>query len=67
MVAASIMGFEPAEVLTFATAHRIGMTPTRLHQIELRGARVAKVRQALLRPAIHAWGDIRNGWATREP
>ncbi len=66
MVAASAMGFEPDEVPTFTTAHRIGMTPTRLDQIELRGARLEDVRRRFLRPALNTWDQIRHVWATKE-
>lgn len=66
MVAASAMGFEPGEVPTFTTAHRIGMTPTRLDQIEIRGARLQDVRQRFDRPRMLSWNQIRHVWATQE-
>lgn len=66
MVAASAMGFAPAEVPTFTVAHSIGMTPASLDRIEIRGARLDDVRVAFAPPRVSTWNQIRPYWATRE-
>jgi len=66
MVAASAMGFDVGEVPTFTVAHRIGMTPTRLEQIEIRGAPLHQVRQRFARPMMATWNQIRSFLGARE-
>jgi uncharacterized protein (DUF362 family) len=66
MVAAAAMGFTPEDVPTFACAHRMGMTPTRLDQIELRGARLGAVWRPFRRPVLTTWSDIRPFFGARE-
>ncbi len=66
MVAASIMGFEPQEVPTFVCAQRVGMTPVRLAEVEIRGASIEKVRRRLARPRMYTRNEIRGVWGTRE-
>ena len=55
MVAASLMGFEPNEVSTFAWAHKIGLRPRRLDEIETRGEPLERVRRAFVRPFLVPW------------
>ena len=59
MTAAAIMGFQPAEVSTFAWAWKAGMTPAGLAEIEIRGEKLADVRQNFIRPTIYPWDAIR--------
>ncbi len=66
MVAASTMGIAPDEVPTFVQANKIGMQPTRLDDIEIRGAAIVDVQQQFLRPVLTAWNDIRNSWGVQE-
>jgi uncharacterized protein (DUF362 family) len=66
MVAASVMGFDPADVPTFTVAHRLGMTPTRMDQIEIRGAPLEQVRQRFVRPMMASWNQIRSFLGARE-
>ena len=66
MVAAAAMGIDPGEVPTFTVAHRIGMTPTRLEQIEIRGAPLDQVRRSFVRPMIATWNQIRSFLGVRE-
>jgi uncharacterized protein (DUF362 family) len=66
MVSASVMGIDPGEVPTFTVAHRIGMTPTRLEQIEIRGAPLGQVRQRFVRPMMASWNQIRSFLGARE-
>jgi uncharacterized protein (DUF362 family) len=65
MVAAKIMGFEPAEVPTFTWANRAGMGPTTLDEIEIRGEAVASVRRDFVRAKIAPWEVVRKVWAPK--
>ena len=55
MVAASLMGFEPDEVSTFNWAHKVGLRPRRLEEIETRGEPLERVRRAFVRPILVPW------------
>ncbi|SPE40484.1 exported hypothetical protein [Candidatus Sulfopaludibacter sp. SbA3] len=66
MVASSIMGFEPAEVPTFAWANKAGLGPTALSEIEIRGEKVDQVRRMLVKPRISTWNSIRTLWGFKE-
>jgi uncharacterized protein (DUF362 family) len=66
MVAANTMGFAPEEVPTFVWANKVGMQPTGLDDIEIRGATIADVKQSFLRPVLTAWNDIRDSWGVQE-
>jgi uncharacterized protein (DUF362 family) len=55
MVAASLMGFEPDEVSTFTWAHKIGLRPRRLDEIETRGEPLDRLRRAFVRPVLVPW------------
>jgi uncharacterized protein (DUF362 family) len=66
MVAANVMGFEPNEVPTFVWAHKIGMQPQSLEEIEVRGENVSGVRRNFARPQLAAWNDIRSFWGNEE-
>jgi uncharacterized protein (DUF362 family) len=66
MVAASVMGFEPDEIPTFAWANKAGMQPQSLDEIEVRGEKVSDVRRRFVRPQLYAWNDIRSVWGVRE-
>ena len=66
MVAAKIMGFEMSEVPTFAWAHKAGMKPMDIDEIEVRGAKVNEVRKNFLKPQIYPWASINKFWGARE-
>ena len=55
MVAASLMGFEPGEVSTFVWAHKIGMNPRHLADIEIRGEPLDRARRNFVRPLLFPW------------
>ncbi|MFC1884148.1 DUF362 domain-containing protein [Thermodesulfobacteriota bacterium] len=58
MVTANIMGFEPREIPTFIWAWKAKMMPISLDQIEIRGEKIANVRQNFLRPHVYPWSYI---------
>ncbi len=66
MVSAAAMGIGPLEIPQFAAAWRVGMSPTTLDDIEVRGARLTEVRRAFKRPNIVPWSAIGNVWAVQE-
>jgi uncharacterized protein (DUF362 family) len=66
MVAAHLMGFEAAEIPTFAWANKAGLRPERLDEIEIRGEKPETVRRKFVRPAITPWETARRFWATKE-
>ncbi len=66
MVAASVMGFEPGEVPTFAWANKAGMKPGGLDEIEVRGEQLDRVRRKFVRATVVPWTAIRNFWGVKE-
>lgn len=66
MVTASLMGFEPAEISTFAWANKAGMTPSSLDEIELRGEKPDRVRRRFVKPNLVAWETVRKSFALSE-
>lgn len=66
MVSASVMGFEPEEIPTFAWANKAGMTPARLDEVEVRGEKLDGVRRKFARPIISPWPSIRDFWGVKE-
>ena len=66
MVAAHLMGFDPAEIPTFTWANKAGLLPARLDEIEMRGEPPASVRRRFARPEILPWSVVGSNWATRE-
>lgn len=66
MVAASLMGFDPSEIATFTWAHKAGLRPDRLDEIEIRGESVESVKRRFVRPWVVPWETARKSWAVRE-
>jgi uncharacterized protein (DUF362 family) len=66
MVAASLMGFAPAEVPVFRWANQAGMRPGTLDEIEIRGERMDRVRRPFVKPQLVAWNAIRPYWGAQE-
>jgi len=66
MVAASLMGFDAAEVPTFSWANLAGLNPVSLDQIEIRGEPLHKVRRSFVKPQLFAWNSIRPYWGAKE-
>jgi uncharacterized protein (DUF362 family) len=66
MVAANLMGFEPAEIPTFYWANKAGMRPASLAEIEVRGETLDQVRRPFAKPQLYAWNAIRSVWGAKE-
>jgi uncharacterized protein (DUF362 family) len=66
MVAASLMGFEPHEIPTFAWANKAGMTPSSVEEIEIRGEALDRARRPFAKPQVYAWKNVRAYWGSKE-
>jgi len=66
MVTANIMGFNTNEIPTFTWAHKIGMKPTVLDEIEIRGEKLDNVRRKFIRPNVLPWNSISKFWGVQE-
>lgn len=58
VVGASVMGFRPDEISTFAWASKAGMTPTSMEGIEIRGEKLADVVRPFKKPTVFPWASI---------
>ena len=66
MVAASVMGFQPSEVPTFAWANKAGMTPGSLDEIEVHGESLDQARKPFQKPLLLEWSKVRPFWGAKE-
>jgi uncharacterized protein (DUF362 family) len=66
MVGASLMGFEWNEIPAITLAHKNGMLPGSMNEIEIRGQSIDQCRRTFVRPHIVKWSDISNFWGVRE-
>lgn len=66
MVGASLMGFEMDEIPVIVLAHKSGMMPVNINEIEIRGQRIEDCRRKFARPAIYKWSDISSSWGIKE-
>jgi uncharacterized protein (DUF362 family) len=66
MVGATLMGFDPGEIPAIAVAHKTGMLPALLEDIEIRGLRIDQCRRQFLKPEISRWTDINKFWGVKE-
>ncbi len=66
MVAASLMGFSPAEIPTFLWANKAGLRPGALDEIEIRGEPLERIRRSFVKPQLMAWNAVRPYWGNQE-
>jgi uncharacterized protein (DUF362 family) len=66
MVAADLMGFKPHNVPTFTQAHKAGMGPASLDEIEVRGISRDEARRKFAKPNLAPWNKITEVWGTKE-
>lgn len=66
MVGAYLMGFDPEEIPALNLAHKTGMTPNKLSDIEIKGLSPDRYRRSFDRPSFYHWKDIRDLWGVRE-
>jgi uncharacterized protein (DUF362 family) len=66
MVAAAAMGFNTRDIPTFTCANEIGMQPSSLDQIEIKGESLDAVKRNFAEPRVYSWHEARSTWATQE-
>ncbi|MFH0843726.1 MAG: DUF362 domain-containing protein [Bacteroidota bacterium] len=66
MVGASIMGFELNEIPAIVLAHKTGMLPTSLDNIEIRGLSIDQSKRKFVRPNIYKWTDVSSSFGAKE-
>jgi uncharacterized protein (DUF362 family) len=66
MVGAMIMGFETDEIPAISLAHKSGLKPQSLSEVEIRGLGIEQVRRRFVRPYISKWTDINKFWGVKE-
>jgi uncharacterized protein (DUF362 family) len=58
LVGAALMGFQDGEIPLFNIAHKSGMLPGDLRDIEVRGVPVAEAARQFVRPQVVQWTDF---------
>ena len=66
MVGASLMGFEVNEIPAIVLAHKIGMLPTALDNIEIRGLSIDQCKRKFVRANIYKWTDASSSFGAKE-
>ncbi len=66
MVATALMGIDPEEVPTFTVAHRAGLRPLTLGEIEVRGRSIDRAKRSFVRPNLLSWRSISGFWGAQE-
>jgi uncharacterized protein (DUF362 family) len=66
MVGATLMGFETEEIPAIVLAHKSGMLPVILDDIEICGLRIDECKRRFVRPDITKWTDINKFWGAKE-
>ncbi len=66
LVAADAMGIRPLEVPTFVWAHRVGLGPASVSEVEVRGAALDSVRRRFRKPRVVTWESINKLWGVEE-
>lgn len=66
MVGTAVMGFQPDEVPTFKLAHKSGMKPFLLDDIEIRGEKIESVMRKFVKPQVIPYHDIKSWFGAKE-
>jgi len=66
MIGASLMGFELNEIPAIVLAHKTGMLPTTLDDIEIRGLRPDQCKRQFVKPDVMKWTNINKFWGAKE-
>lgn len=66
MVGATLMGFEINEIPALSLAHKSGMVPGNLTDIEIRGLSIEQTKRKFIRPMVSKWTDINKFWGVKE-
>ncbi len=66
MVGAALMGFGIDEIPVLNLAHKSGMVPVNLTDIEIRGLTIEQAKRRFIRPMVSKWTDINKFWGVKE-
>jgi uncharacterized protein (DUF362 family) len=66
MVGATLMGFDLTEIPAIVLAHKSGMLPATLDNIEIRGLSISQNKRSFVKPVITKWTDINKFWGVKE-
>jgi uncharacterized protein (DUF362 family) len=66
MVGASLMGFELNDIPAIVLAHKTGMLPAALDDIEIRGLRIDQCKRKFIKPNIYKWTDASSSFGAKE-
>ncbi len=66
MVGSTLMGFEIDDIPAIVLAHKSGMLPATLDDIEMRGLRIDECKRQFARPDVTKWTDINKFWGAKE-
>jgi len=60
------VGFELQEVPAIVLAHKSGMVPAALDDIEIRGLTIDQCKRNFVKPVIYNWININKFWGVKE-
>jgi uncharacterized protein (DUF362 family) len=66
MVGASLMGFDLDEIPAIVLAHKTGILPASINDIEIRGLSIDQCKRKFVRPNIYKWTDASSFFGARE-
>jgi uncharacterized protein (DUF362 family) len=66
MVGSLLMGFELNDVPAIVLAHKSGMLPLTLNDIEIRGLAIDQCKRQFVKPNIVKWMDVNKYWGVKE-
>jgi uncharacterized protein (DUF362 family) len=66
MVGALLMGFDLNEIPAIVLAHKTGMLPVSLENIEIRGLSIDQCKRKFVRPNIYKWTDMSSSFGAKE-
>jgi uncharacterized protein (DUF362 family) len=66
MIGATLMGFDIDEIPALHLAHKSGMEPANLNDIEIRGLNIGQTSRNFAKPYVSKWTDINKFWGIRE-
>jgi uncharacterized protein (DUF362 family) len=66
MVGSLLMGFEHADVPAIVLAHKTGMLPLNIADIEVRGLAIDQCKRQFVKPNIVRWNNINKFWGVKE-
>jgi len=66
MVGSLLMGFELNDVPAIVLAHKSGMVPVNIDDIEIRGLTIDQCKRRFMKPDIYKWTNINKFWGVKE-